>query len=380
MNREKKKIGIIIRSLSSGGVGRLIYKILDELNKIKKMGFEITLIYMDENETLINNKKLKNSFKNIKKLYKPGKNKFIWDYIQLPFYLKYERFDVLIYLKNHIPITNVLIPSKKINIVHDLLDLESTVDSNKFVNSIYNKLFFKLSCRLADKVLAISESTKREIINKLNIPPSKINVIELAVDDKFYTLPSNSPILEKTKKGLNLPDKFILYIGSDVPRKNLEHLASAFKGIMNNVPHSLILVGKSVKGLHKKLAKKEKIQWKGYVSEEELIALYNLADLFVFPSLYEGFGLPILEAQACGTPVLTSNVTSCPEVAGNSAHLVDPYSIDDIKNGMLKIIKNKDYKEKLIKSGFENIKRFSWEKTVKKMMKEINMYDSKENK
>jgi glycosyltransferase involved in cell wall biosynthesis len=108
------------------------------------------------------------------------------------------------------------------------------------------------------------------------------------------------------------------------------------------------------------------------VDEDDLPKIYNLADLLLFPSLYEGFGLPILEAQACGCPVLTSNVTSCPEVAGDGAHIVDPYSVDEIRDGILKIIKDNNYKEQLIKKGFENIKRFSWEKSARKILELID--------
>jgi glycosyltransferase involved in cell wall biosynthesis len=110
----------------------------------------------------------------------------------------------------------------------------------------------------------------------------------------------------------------------------------------------------------------------GFVDEDDLPKIYNLADLLLFPSLYEGFGLPILEAQACGCPVLTSNVTSCPEVAGDGAHIVDPYSVDEIRDGILKIIKDNNYKEQLIKKGFENIKRFSWEKSARKILELID--------
>jgi glycosyltransferase involved in cell wall biosynthesis len=104
------------------------------------------------------------------------------------------------------------------------------------------------------------------------------------------------------------------------------------------------------------------------VDEDDLPKIYNLADLLLFPSLYEGFGLPILEAQACGCPVLTSSVTSCPEVAGNGAHIVDPYSIDEIREGTLKILKDNIYKEQLIQKGLENVKKFSWEKTANKIL------------
>ena len=96
--------------------------------------------------------------------------------------------------------------------------------------------------------------------------------------------------------------------------------------------------------------------------------MYSLADLYIYPSLYEGFGLPILEAQACGCPVLASNVSSCPEIAGESAHVVNPYSVDEIQEGILKILKNKRYKKDLIKKGYKNIKKYDWKKTADKLL------------
>jgi len=373
MNNGKNKLGIVVRNLTGGGVDRFIYNILNSLNEQSYDKYELWIIYMNKDATFINGKKIYNkSFRNLKKLFIPGNNILFWDYIQLPLVLVNKNFDAVIYPKNHIPLTNTLVKSKKYNIVHDLLDLTPHVSPNRKLNSIYNRIFFKISCEIADGNFAISTSSKKEIMDKLNIPSEKITVIWESVGRKFKKLPSNSDLLSRTQRNLDLPDKFILYIGSDVPRKNLERVAKGFKKIMYDVPHSLVLVGKSVKRLHKRLAKEEKIQWKGYVSEDELVALYNLADLFVFPSLYEGFGLPILEAQACGTPVLTSDVTSCPEVAGDSAHLVDPYSIEDIKNGILKIIQSEDYKKELIEKGLKNIRRFSWHKTVDKILNSIN--------
>jgi glycosyltransferase involved in cell wall biosynthesis len=110
----------------------------------------------------------------------------------------------------------------------------------------------------------------------------------------------------------------------------------------------------------------------GYVPEEDLIALYSAADLFIYLSLYEGFGLPILEAQACGCPVLTSDITSCPEVAGDGAHLVDPYSVEEIKDGIEQILMNDEYRQALIKKGNKNVKKFSWAATAHKIIKAIN--------
>ncbi|MFW6025682.1 MAG: glycosyltransferase family 4 protein [Candidatus Woesearchaeota archaeon] len=165
-----------------------------------------------------------------------------------------------------------------------------------------------------------------------------------------------------SKYSINKP--FIFYVGSDVGRKNIKRLAKSFNSIEKQIPHELILAGNIRRQYNSQRIKKI-----GYVNNEDLVQLYNQADLYVYPSLYEGFGLPILEAQACGCPVLTSNVTSMPEVAGYGAHIVNPYSEKEIAEGMEKILNDKKYREELIKKGFENVKRFSWEKTARDILK-----------
>jgi glycosyltransferase involved in cell wall biosynthesis len=141
--------------------------------------------------------------------------------------------------------------------------------------------------------------------------------------------------------------------------------------------HDLVITGDSIWG-ENEIQKyingnqlRERVKILGYVPEEDLIALYSAADLFIYLSLYEGFGLPILEAQACGCPVLTSDITSCPEVAGDGAHLVDPYSVAEISDGIKEILLNEKYRQAIIKKGNENVKKFFWQKTAKSILKVV---------
>lgn len=194
-------------------------------------------------------------------------------------------------------------------------------------------------------ITAISESTKREILNFLKCDPNKIRVIPDCV----------SPDFKRNPYVFNDEKPTILQIGTS-PNKNLERVAEALKGI----PCRLMIVGE-LSLTQKQILTECNIEYssKANISDEELIEMYQQSDLVVFVSTYEGFGLPIIEAQAIGRPVVTSNIYSMPEVAGDGACLVNPFDVNSIRSGILRVIKNPDYRERLIACGLENVKRFT---------------------
>ena len=165
----------------------------------------------------------------------------------------------------------------------------------------------------------------------------------------------------------------MLFVGNFNPRKNLERLIRAFdRAKENGIPHQLVIAGeqgwkfnrdKVVQGINHS----KDIRFTGYVPDEDMPALYSAADLFVFPSLYEGFGIPVLEAQACGTPVLTSNGSALPEVGGEGAVFVDSYDIDDISGGMLRVLQSPRLAASLREKGLQNVQRFSWEASARRL-------------
>ncbi|MBD3249158.1 glycosyltransferase [Candidatus Woesearchaeota archaeon] len=360
---EKKKIGIILRNLSRAGVTRFISNILFTLDNDRDIHkrFDFHVIYNDDNSKLIDGTPLEKFGRNLKKIKILGKNILLWDYIFSFFGLKDKNFDVLLYPKNNIPLTHNLLRCKKINVIHDLLDF-SSIGKNRQLNSVYNRLFFRISCNLSDRIIAVSKSTKKEIIRHLNIDKKKICVVYEAADKQFKEMPPDMDVLKK----YNIKKPFIFYVGSDVPRKNIKRLVESFKSISHDVPHHLVLAGN-----FRKKYKGRRINQIGYISNHDLVSLYNLADLYAYPSLYEGFGLPILEAQACGCPVLASNTASCPEIAGDGACIINPYSEKNISEGIVKVLTDDDYKNQLIEKGYGNLERFSWEKTVSNILEAI---------
>jgi glycosyltransferase involved in cell wall biosynthesis len=225
-----------------------------------------------------------------------------------------------------------------------------------------------------DKIITISDFTKNELINYTNIPPNKIQTIYLGVDDEFKKLTSHE--IEDTRIEYNLPNSYILYVGSEQSRKNFISIIKAFyrlKKKYNLKDLKLIKAGspqisdaqrKKIFDLIKELNLEKDVIFTNYVSDEYLVKLYNGAEIFVYPSLYEGFGLPPLEAMACGCPVITSNTSSLPEVVGDAGIMIDPFDVDSLTESMHKILTDNDLKKELSRKSLERAKLFTWKKTA----------------
>ena len=226
--------------------------------------------------------------------------------------------------------------AKKVTTYHDVVPLKYPAWSHPKIVSVHKRRL-RLVEKEIDCVIAVSESTKRDLLEVSQIPESKITVVYEAPTADFK--PQLPEKIKGFKEKYKLPDKFILAIGGIGERRNLARIKEACRD------YPLVIAGHTL----------------SWLSISELELLYNSAQLLLYPSLYEGFGLPILDAQACGCPVVTSNVSAMPEVARKGAILVDPYSTEDIIRGISEV---REVREKLIKRGLENVKRFSWEKAA----------------
>ena len=225
----------------------------------------------------------------------------------------------------------------KVTTIHDLAVLRYPEAFPQKIVSVHKRKleWVKKEVKL---IIAVSESTKKDIVELLGINPEKIRVIYEAVGEEFK--PQSKDKIEKIKKKYGIKGDYLLAF-SGPERKNLKRIRQASLGF------NLFVIGQP------------------YVEHQDLPALYSGALGLVYASLYEGFGLPILEAMACGCPVVTSNISSMPEVAGRAAVLVDPLSVEDIKRGIKKMIKEK---EKLVKLGFKRVGNFSWQKTARQTL------------
>lgn len=227
---------------------------------------------------------------------------------------------------------------------------------------------FKRTLMRADAVIAVSEYTKRELVRVLGLPPEKVHVVYQGVDHGRFGPDIGQDRLRDVRNRYSLPGDFILYVGTLEPRKNVEGLISAWEEMKHDVP--LVIAGKPGWKYRRIFARAEKsprrhnIHFLGFVDEADKPALVKLARVFAFASLYEGFGLPVLEAMAVGTPVVTSSVTSLPEVAGDAGVLVNPYNIKDIAMALDMMLTDEALRAQCITKGFVRAKLFDWDKTA----------------
>lgn len=277
--------------------------------------------------------------------------------------------------------------------VHDVTPL---VFPAKYPPGVRGEIKGRLQRRVLKSVSAVitdSKYSKKDIIKYLQLDPNKVFSIHLAPNETFRRI-DNKSLLRQISKKYNLPEKFVLYVGDVNYNKNIINTIKASEEIQlplvicgkqaveieNLLSGNYALKGprdfiRSLIGItHPELAhfqevlrlirSSHNIQRFGFVSTEDLVRIYNLAGCLLFVSYYEGFGLPILEAQSCGIPVITSNTSSMPEVAGEGALLVDPYNVDGIRLAMQKVLYDGDIRRRLIEKGLENVKRFSWQRTT----------------
>ncbi|MGB9940899.1 glycosyltransferase family 4 protein [Methanosarcina sp.] len=265
----------------------------------------------------------------------------------------------------------------------ELMDLKKTIVTCHDIIPVayYNTRnpIWKLNAkglRKAEKIITVSEFSKKDISKYIKYPEEQIEIIPPAVDHNLYYPNRSKKCL--SKYGIGDSEKVILYVGAEEPRKNVQFLVNSFSKLKNRIPQvKLLKVGTpNYIGVREKLLKQietlnlqKDVIFVGYLSERELAELYNAVDLFVFPSLYEGFGMPPLEAMACGTPVITSNTSSLPEVVGDAAIQADPYNVEKFVEEMYEVLTNEEFKEEMTRKGLKRSKIFSWDNSAKKTLK-----------
>lgn len=288
---------------------------------------------------------------------------YLWTQLGLSLEMLVRPADVLFIPAHIVPLIH---PKNTVMTVHGL-EYEVMPQAYSFLARAYMRFSIKKSCHWASRIIAVSENTKKDLMKIYGISAGKISVIYEGVAGKFQN--PNDKLQTKSKIQIS-NDKFILFIGRLEARKNITGMILAFEILKerHSVPHRLVLAGKW--GYGEKMICEELTNGKyrqdilclGYVSEEEKKELLRSTDIFLFPTFYEGFGLPVLEAQSVGVPVVTSNVSSLPEVGADSVAYCDPNEPVSIANAVYSLISDPERKEDMIKKGLENVKRFSWEK------------------
>lgn len=365
-------IGIVSNFIDeyNGGIGVYTHQIVKNLNEM-------------DNE---NNYHLIHYLKNNLDIYSQNseiiipKNRFVkgwgsymfWRYFTLPRELKKYNLDVVHDPYELGPFTFNQ-PFKKVITVHDLTPL---LFPNLFKRGdvMLHRLFLKKTVSKADKVITVSYNSQRDIMELLNVPEEDIEVIYNGKDENFRPLGSKQINEVKEKYGLHF--KFILSVGGLHPIKNIPRLLKAYHlARKDGLEHKLVMVGGAIDRAEEifqiitNLGLEDHVIFTGVVSNDDLVGLYNAADLFLYPCIYAGFGLPPLEAMACGTPVITSCSSSLPEIVGDAAKLINPYDPEKLADAINMILSDDETIKTLTKKGLKRAEMFNWRKTAWETLK-----------
>ena len=269
--------------------------------------------------------------------------------------------------------------SLRVMTIHDLTCIKYPNYIHSVVKTYANRI--KHCLKWTDLVIAVSESSKRDIVNYLAVEPERIHVTPQASRYSSNYLSTERANQLQNECSYDFSKPYLLFVSTIEPRKNINSLIQAFNLLKetHNLEHQLVLIGhkgwlyQSIFDSIENSPWKHHIHYLGYLSDELVALFYSKADVFVYPSYYEGFGLPVLEAMTLGTPVITSNTSSLPEVAGDAAILIDPNNLEQLAEAILQVVSDSQVRQKLVHKGKERAKLFSWERTAKET---INAYKS----
>jgi len=367
------KIGIDARMLDWAGVGRYSRELAKGLAEIDKEN-EYILFCNPENEHLVSQA-----------------SNFVKKVVNLPVFslagqIAWTRLlrktDLDVFHSPHF-VFPLLVPCPSISTIQDIIPLIHPEVLPSFMKRYYYKMQNIRATKKATHVIVTSSSTKQDIIRILGVADKKIDIIPLAASRNFKVL-TNKDSLKDVKSKFKIENRFILTLGNSKPHKNWTALISAFHQLRQETDgeHQLVLAGKQdprfpqSKDLVRELHLEKYVRFIDFIIDEDLLILYNAAAVFVLPSLYEGYGIPVLEAMACGTPVICSNTSSLPEVAGEAALQVKPNS-KDIAKAMYKVLSDETTQKRLTREGQARARAFSWQKTAEETLKVYKYVGSK---
>jgi glycosyltransferase involved in cell wall biosynthesis len=362
------RIGIDGRKLHDFGIGTYLQNLLKELVRLDDDA-EYVVLCRAEDEAW-----LEGLGPRIHPVVTRAGNYSLREHVEVPWRLW--RAGVALFHSPHY-VLPLFVPCPAVVTIHDCIHLRFPQYLPSRLGYAYARTALWVATHRSARVFTVSEASKRDILEYFNVPESKVAVIYNAIDERFSEEPVAEEVM-RVKERYQLNDPFILYAGNIKPHKNLERLIEAFhiirKGELEYV--KLLIIGDEIskyaalrRTVHRYKLHKH-VRFFGFVPDATLAILYRLARVFVFPSLYEGFGLPPLEAMASGTPVITSNVSSLPEVVGDAAMLIDPYQPDAIAGAMRRVMLDDRLRDDMRERGLMRAREFSWGRSVTRI-KEI---------
>jgi glycosyltransferase involved in cell wall biosynthesis len=359
------RIAIDARKLHDFGIGTYVRNLIRQLARIDQDTEYVLLCRPQDCESI------GRVGPNFRAIAEPARAYSVGEQLRIPLSLRRERVDLF-----HAPhyVLPPLTRCRSIVTIHDCIHLMFPQYLPNRIAYGYARAALWTAARRSDRVLTVSEASKRDILRYFQVPAQKIEVIYNAIDDRFRREPPDEEVT-RVRERYQLDRQYVLYAGNIKPHKNLERLIDAFhrlrQGGMDRL--RLLIIGDEIsryptlrRAVHR-YQLHHHVRFLGFVPDETLAVLYRLAAVFVFPSLYEGFGLPPLEAMASGTPVVTSNVSSLPEVVEDAAVLIDPYDPASIAGGILRALTDEPLRRDLQAKGLARARAFSWEQSVRRI-------------
>ena len=297
--------------------------------------------------------------------------RMVWMQTFGPRMLRREHVDVVHFTNGMVPLAS---PVPTVVTIHDMsLTLYPRYHPTRRV--LLNRPLVDLAARRADAIITVSQSAKRDIVRLYGLPPDRVHVVHEAAAPSFRPV-HDSTERERVRRRYGLADRFILYVGTIEPRKNLPNLIEGFarRRRAGDLPHQLVCAGPygwlsgDIEERIERLQVEDAVRFTGYVPFEDLPALYSLAEMFVFPSLYEGFGLPVIEAMACGTPVATGHVAALSEIAGGAVEHVDRLDAESLGDAIVALARSRERRENLSALGLQRSHHFSWDRAARETL------------
>jgi glycosyltransferase involved in cell wall biosynthesis len=356
------KIGIEAREFFSGkmtGIGRYLGHFL-QCATASDRPHEYVLFCNQNTQVPLNHPKLK-------KVIIQERVTWIWDQIKLPLHVARERIDVFLTPYFKAPIFS---SSYTVLIINDIMPLLFPEESGLF-RRLYFRLMLGIAARRATKIMTISENSRDDIVRIFKVPVDKIKVVHLGIEESFR---SSETRIEEIRRKYALPRKFILYVGNLKPHKNVKGLIEAYEKLPAKMKEEYKLIlgapksDKYCPGIEKTIRERRLIHdilFTGFIEERDLPAVYQMSSLFAFPSLYEGFGFPPLEAMACGCPVVSSNTSSMPEILGEAALFFNPNDIEEMSLVIRQMLEDEKLRNNFRQKGLERAKLFTPEKMTR---------------
>lgn len=350
-----------------GGIHNFTKEVLNALSKLDK-----------KNEYIIIRSTSKNEFKGIEEIVVPYKSfpgyRFWRLFIQLPKILVKKNIDIVVEPAHFGPF-NLPKHIKRVTVIHDMT-VFLYPQYHVFLSQYLQRIFLPRILKKSDHIVTNSNSTRQDVVQRFPFVKHKISSFLLGKDEAFQPKIDHSAL-----EYFNIHQPYIVFVGTLEPRKNVQLLIRSFNTFKqkSGLPHQLVLIGKKgwkyqeIFHAIDSSPFKEDILWIGYIQKNDLITIYSMAEVFVYPSFYEGFGLPVLEAMACGVPVITSNVSSLPEVGGSAVKYINPDDEDELSKQISDICSDLAVRNAMIIAGINQAKQFTWDKTAIHFM---NLFDS----